>query len=168
MTLQLSFLKKQNIPTGEPKSCAFTGHRELAEDFSARKLKKEIKRMIERGVVTFYNGVAMGFDLIAAELVLELKKKYPHVKLVAHVPCLGQEKYYSGEDKERYAAVLKQADEQVVLFEHYTRGCMHARNRYMVDRADYLIAYCHSEKGGTAYTVQYFLKSHDEENLVRL
>ncbi len=122
--------------------------------------------MIEQGVVTFYNGMAMGFDLTAAELVLELKKKFPQVKLIACVPCYGQEKRYSAEDKERYANILHRADETVTLAERYHTGCMHERNRYMVDRADYLLAYCHDDKGGTAYTVRYFLSSHDEESLV--
>ena len=58
------------------KSCVFTGHRELGEDFSVRKLKKEIEKSILKGVEIFYNGMAMGFDLISAECVLKLKKKY--------------------------------------------------------------------------------------------
>ena len=74
---QLEFLfKKQKTFSTPPKKCAFTGHRQLGEDFSARKLKKEIKKMMEAGVETFYNGMAMGFDLIAAETVLKWKKKY--------------------------------------------------------------------------------------------
>ena len=52
------------------KTCAFTGHRVLDGNFSKAKLKKEIKKLIERGVEIFYNGVAMGFDLLAAEAVL--------------------------------------------------------------------------------------------------
>ena len=164
---QLEFLfKKEKTFSASPKSCAFTGHRHLGEDFSARKLKKEIKKMMEAGAETFYNGMAMGFDLLAAEQVLDLKKKFPEVKLVACVPCYGQEKYFPEEDKERYARILKKADEVVTLSDHYYNGCMQNRDRYMVDRADALIAYCRKEEGGAAYTVKYFLKTKNEENIV--
>ena len=145
------------------KACAFTGHRELGEDFSARKLKKQIKQLMEGGVTTFLNGVAVGFDLLAAEYVLELKKKFPNVKLIACVPCYGQEKKYSTEDKARYIKIIKNADEVVALAEHYFRGCMQNRDRYMVDNAELLICYCRKTTGGTAYTVRYFEKTHGEE-----
>ncbi len=163
---QLSLFKKQNETDAKKGVCAFTGHRELGEDFSARTLKAEIVELVKRGVTTFLSGMAMGFDLIAAELVLELKGTFPDVKLIACVPCRDQDKSFPFEDKERYAAILAKADEVAVLSEHYYRGCMHARNRYMVDRAEFLLAYCHSETGGTAYTVNYFLKTHDEEKLI--
>lgn len=144
----------------EIKSCVFTGHRILEDGFSKRKLKKEVVNAVEQGVETFYNGVAMGFDLIAAETVLGLKKRYPQIKLVACVPCYNQEKNFSVQDKKRYAEVLKKADETVVLSQNYYKGCMFARNRYMADRADCMIAYCHSETGGTAFTVRYFQKKN--------
>lgn len=141
-----------------PQSCAFTGHRELYPGFSARKLKKEIKAMIDRGVTTFYNGMAMGFDLLAAEKVMEWKKSYPQIRLVLCIPCYGQEKRFSEKDKKRYAKLCKVADEKVVLSDEYYRGCMQARNRYMVERADALIAYCIKAEGGAAYTVRCFRK----------
>ena len=140
-------------------ACAFTGHRVLEGDFSKRKLKQEIKKCIENGVEVFYNGMAMGFDLLSAETVLSLKKKYPFVKLIACVPCYNQEKSFTEEDKKRYCKILKKADETVVLSPYYYNGCMQNRNRYMADRADILIAYCNAETGGAAYTVKYFQKT---------
>ena len=164
---QMKFLFDNNdTENAKPKSCAFTGHRQLEGDFSARKLKKEIKKLMEKGVEIFYNGMAMGFDLIAAEHVLSLRKKFPSVKLIACVPCYGQEKYFSSADKRRYAKILKKADETQILSEHYYRGCMQKRDRYMADRADFLIAYCHKEEGGTAYTVKYFKKQKGEEKII--
>ena len=63
------------------KSCIFTGHRELGEDFSVKKLKKEIENVIKRGVDTFYNGMAIGFDMFSAETVLKLKK---NIRILQH------------------------------------------------------------------------------------
>ena len=58
------------------KTCSFTGHREIQEDFSLKELKKQIKRLIEEGVEIFYNGMARGFDLISAKAVLSFRRKY--------------------------------------------------------------------------------------------
>ncbi|MFQ9736830.1 MAG: hypothetical protein ACLR06_03380 [Christensenellaceae bacterium] len=58
-------------------SCAFTGHRRLGEDFDPERLKKEIESCVSRGVSLFYCGMAAGFDLYAAECVVELKESFP-------------------------------------------------------------------------------------------
>lgn len=166
MKEQLTFFKTEYERASTPTSCVFTGHRELGKDFSSRTLKKEIKKMMEAGVENFYNGMAMGFDMLAAEHVLSLKKKFPNVKLIACVPCYGQEKYFSETDKKRYAAILKKADEVVTLSDHYYSGCMHNRDRYMVDRADIMIAYTRKAEGGAAYTVNYFIKTKNSDNII--
>ena len=93
--------KQLTIVPQQIKTCAFTGHRELGYDFSAKTFEKEIAELIERGAEIFYNGMARGFDLFAAETVLKLKKKYPQIKFVACVPCLEQEKGFSERDKTR-------------------------------------------------------------------
>lgn len=143
------------------KACAFTGHREILEGFSKIKLKREIEKLIKKGVTLFFVGMAKGFDLIAAEEVIKLKKKYP-IKLTACIPYYGQEKSYLEEDKKRYVEILKKCDEQVLISESYYKGCALVRNKYMADRAEYLIAYLKKERGGTVYTVNYFKKKKGE------
>ena len=151
---QLSLFEEENTI----KTCAFTGHRNLEKDFSKKALKEAIISVIKEGAEIFYCGMAVGFDLCAAELVLSLKKKYPHIRLIACIPCLGQEKYFSKTDQKRYVNAVKKADEQVVLAQGYFNGCMQARDKYMAERADALIAYCKRQTGGTAYTVRIFQK----------
>ena len=146
----------------ENKNCVFTGHRDLGIDFSKSRLKKTIETLIKEGVENFYNGMAIGFDLIAAECVLALRKKYPQVKLIACVPCYGQEKYFSDADKKRYVKILKKADETVTLADHYYQGCMQNRDKYMVEHAEVMIAYCKKSTGGAAYTVKLFQKAYPD------
>lgn len=162
---QQIFLNELHI---SPKTCAFTGHRDLDDDFSVKKLRKEIKNAAEKGVEIFYSGMAMGFDLIAAEEVLKIKKSYPDVKIVACIPFYQQEKSFPEQDKKRYAKILKKADEIVYVSEHYFNGCMQKRDRYMADRADMLITYCKKQTGGTAYTVNYFQKKYKGREIVFL
>ena len=161
--LQLTIKTEEKI-----NACAFTGHRELGEEFSPRRLTYAVKKCIEEGACVFYSGMAMGFDLLASETVLRLKKRYPHVRLVACIPCYEQEKHFSQADKKRYVDVLKKADEKVMLSDHYFKGCMQNRDRYMADRADVLIAYCKKETGGAAYTVGYFQKKYPTKRVIFL
>ncbi len=165
---QLNLLENENSTELPLRSCVFTGHRFLGDDFSPRALKKAIEQMILRGVTYFYNGAAMGFDLIAAEIVLKLQKKYPHIRLIVCIPCWNQDRGYSEEDKKRYVRVLRLADHQVQVSERYYDGCMLVRDRYMVQRADAMIAYCRRESGGTAYTINQFIKRYGNKNIVYL
>ena len=136
------------------KGCAFTGHRSSFEGIDAEKLKERIASLAEEGFDTFYCGMALGFDMLCAAAVLELKEEFP-VRLIACVPCADQSKRYSPAQKRRYEALLAAADERVVLHEKYVDGCMFERNRYMVDRSEAVVAFLRRQRGGTFYTVQY-------------
>ncbi len=149
------------------KTCAFTGHRSPGKDFDPEALDEVILQLLKEGVRTFYNGLAVGFDLMAAELVLSHLSEYPDIRLVACIPCDDQNKYYSADDKIRYDNILLIA-EQVVLSARYYSGCMLARDRYMADRADILVTYCRKQTGGTAYTVNYFQRKYPEGRVIPL
>lgn len=159
---QMQLFTTEGEQTADYTKCVFTGHRQFDDDFSKPRLKRVIERFIKLGVDTFYNGMAIGFDLCAAECVLSLKKKYPHVKMIACIPCYGQEKYFSEADKKRYVKILKKADESVTLSDHYYQGCMQVRDKYMVDHSECMIAYCNKTTGGAAYTVKLFQKTHPD------
>jgi uncharacterized phage-like protein YoqJ len=126
------------------------------------------QKMIELGIDTFLCGMAIGFDLAAAEITLSLKRKNPSIRLVACVPCVGQEKYFSKGDQKRYVAALKKADEKVILSENYYKGCMQVRDKYMAERADVMIAYSKKQEGGTAYTVRCFQKKNPNGKIIFL
>lgn len=139
------------------KTCAFTGHRQVGDDLDVGYFKKILTAFIDDGYSTFLSGMAAGFDIIAAELVVELKKTYPEIKLIACVPCEEQSKYFSPDEKQRYKRVLQNCDEVKVLSTHYYKGCMQMRDRYMVDNSSLLIAYKRENRGGTYYTLKYAL-----------
>lgn len=141
----------------EIKKCAFTGHRILDGDFDLNLLERVILRLIKGGVKQFYCGMAVGFDLKAAECVLKIKKSQD-IKLIACIPCKGQSGKYSLNDKNRYFSILEKCDEKIVLSKNYYAGCMFARNRYMVDNCNVLVCYLRENSGGTYYTVNYAKK----------
>ena len=140
------------------KSCCFTGHRDISpEKIPAVKksLNDKISELIERGFSEFYNGGAIGFDLLAAETVLELKKHYPHICLHLIIPCANHYRSWNIKDIERFHTVKEAADEVKILSPFYFNGCMQIRNRYMVDASSVCIAFVERKSGGSADTVKY-------------
>ena len=127
----------------------------MGKSFDLSMLKTAVERLILQGFENFYCGMAMGFDLIAAEVVLDAKKFYPHVKLIACVPCPDQQRSYPEEEKKKYERLLPLCDKVEILSDHYYRGCMLARDRFMVDNCSCVLAYMDRNDGGTAYTVRY-------------
>ena len=139
-------------------TCCFTGHRaiDLKDMHNIKKnLEQEIIHLVEQGVVYFGCGGAIGFDTLAALTVIDLKKKYNHIKLILVLPCVDQDKFWNEEEKAVYEYVKTEADKVRIISQTYYRGCMQKRNRHLVDNSRFCISYLRRTVGGTAYTVGY-------------
>ena len=111
------------------KTACFTGHRKIPPEGIpelSQRLKNTLLRLIEEGYMYFGAGGALGFDTLAAQCVLSLRKRYSHIKLILVLPCTTQTKGWSKDD--------------IAVYEEIKSVC---------------IAYLTQEKGGTAYTVNY-------------
>ena len=96
------------------KSCCFTGHRKIDSDeytMIVEKLELKIIELIENGIIYFRCGGALGFDTLVAKLIINLKIKYPYIKLVLILPCIEQTKWWKEEDKEIYKYIIDNSDE---------------------------------------------------------
>ena len=139
-------------------TCCFTGHRIIPSGMEQklfRVTEKVVENAIKSGYRCFGVGGALGFDTIAALVVLKLRESYPSIKLILVLPCLNQTRGWSAGDIEIYENIKKQADKVVYTSKEYTRGCMHKRNRHLVNNSSLCICYLTEEKGGTYYTVKY-------------
>lgn len=137
--------------------CCFTGHRELPRETTVLRdrLRNTLEALIARGVCYFAAGGARGFDTLAAQTVLELKTIHEHIRLILVLPCKDQTRGWCAADVAAYEAILQQADKTVWMAPQYYSGCMHARNRRLVDNAGVCVCYLTRPTGGTAYTVSY-------------
>lgn len=138
---------------------AFTGHRTIHPDHltSIKEfLSSLLSQFYDLGFRDFFCGMAIGFDLLASETLVELKKSYPEMRLIAVIPFKDQEKFFSPQDKDRYKKVLETADQCICLSEHYYRNGYRDRNQYMIDNCDNVIAYFDGQtsKSGTAQTIR--------------
>ena len=161
------------------KSCCFTGYRPSKFPFELRdedsefikfenKLVDAVFSLPDEECFTFYCGMAMGFDIIAAETVLLLRETYKKAKisLVCVIPFIEQAASFSDEWKERYDAVLEQADEIILLSDKYYNGCYRKRNEFMVDNSDFIVTWFDGKSGGTRNTLAYANKN--EKRIINL
>ncbi len=140
------------------KTCCFTGRRKIPpEQYEsiARRLRIEVRRLIERGIIYFGAGGALGFDTMAALTVLSLKAEYPQIRLILVLPCPEQTRGWKSEDIAVYENIKVQCDKFVYTSQSYTGGCIMVRNRHLVDHSSICICYLSEPTGGTAYTVKY-------------
>lgn len=147
----------------------FTGHRpEKLPDGGSRNSQKtraiksmlyhQISEALKDGYDTFITGMQRGIDLWAGEAVLDIMStaKTP-IKLIAVLPCKGFGSGFAGEEKFVFGRILEKAADIITVSGSYTRDCMLARNRFMVDNSSRLIAVMNSgcENTGTGYTLRY-------------
>ena len=142
------------------KICCFSGHRRISAEHFIRLpelLDRVLDELVKNGFYTFRTGGAIGFDTLCALKCLELKKKYPSlpIRLELCLPCRNQTDGWDERDKNVYNFVLSRADKVTYEQDKYTSGCMHARNRRLVDGSGACVTYLSSRSGGTAYTCNY-------------
>lgn len=151
------------------KKCCFSGYRPSKFPFKLnnddidfqifqKRLFTTVKNLIDDGCRTFYSGMAMGFDIIAAEAVLYYRGKVPGIELICAVPFENQQIAYPESWKQRYDFILAVADEVVYTSQNYHSGCYQVRNKYMVDNSDYIVTWYDGQAGGTRNTIKYAQK----------
>lgn len=139
-------------------TCCFTGHRQLPSEEQAEianRLERVIAALYQKGIRYYGAGGALGFDALAARTVIRLRESCHDMKLILVLPCLTQTRGWKPENVAEYERIKAQADKVVYTAQQYTRGCMHRRNRHLVDNSSVCVCYLAKDNGGTAYTVRY-------------
>lgn len=146
-------------------TCCFSGHRILPAksiDTIRKELSTVVDEYIKNGYTRFISGGALGFDLMAARLVAGKRKLDNRIRLVMILPCRDQHIKWSRRDRMEYEEILTLADDVKYVCEKYCTGCMHLRNKVMVDSSQVVISYLVDCRGGTAYTVNYAKEKEKE------
>lgn len=154
-------------------ACCFTGYRPHRFDFSPDGLRPEqvqaalgqcIRHLYDEGCRTYISGMSAGVDLWAAAEVLKLRQCDAAVQLIAAVPFAGQESRWPIPLQREYHRILDGCQQVEYLFDYREAAadpsaCYKQRNRWMVDRADTVVAVCEVDvadsRTGTAATVRY-------------
>lgn len=151
-------------------ACAFTGHRPHKFPWKGNEadlrcvalkavLAEQVEKLVAAGVTDFYSGMADGSDVWLSQIVLDLRKENPALKLHCYLPCEGQADKWSSSAQERYHSILGQADSVIYVSHKYYDGCMIARNHHLVEAAGRLLAVFNGVKrSGTGATLNYARK----------
>lgn len=138
----------------------FTGHRQIRETTAEveGRLTKVVENLIQAGYLYFGAGGARGFDALAAEVVLKLKRQYPQIHLILVLPFDRQyehERNWNQAEIQQYHRLKAQASKVVILSSEYSSGVYYRRNKHLVDNSSVCVAYMTRENSGTSYTVNY-------------
>lgn len=159
------------------KVCAFTGPRpekcdfpddDLDDRFQALQevIRKQIIDLYYEGYEIFLTGMSRGVDMWCAEAVLYLQDKLP-LKLVAVIPFQGQEALWSNDYQHEYFHILDNCYKvinitPIIKSNTYFSQCYLNRNRFMVDKAQALLAVYNDKttdaRSGTRAAVNYALR----------
>ena len=140
-------------------TAAFTGHR-IIRTGDGERLEQDLYNLLEdliirRGYKYFGNGGALGFDLLAADVVLRLREKYPQIKLIMVLPYPDQTgKWMDTKEVDKYNKILRKADKISIVSQSYIKNCYALRNKKLVSNSSLLISYCYNPKSGTGQTVR--------------
>ncbi len=117
---------------------------------------------VELGVTEVISGLALGWDQALADAVIRInyralgKSDKRPLKLVGAVPFKGQERKWPQKSQDYYDIIVKHCDEVVEVCEPgYAAWKMQARNEYMVNQSDLVLALWNGTPGGTANCVRY-------------
>lgn len=142
---------------------AITGHRpdklnydyDLTGALTARiqeKIELVLRDYIDKPDTTLITGMALGIDTLFALIAVELELPF-----IAAIPCSGQYQKWTEKSKKLYHKLINSplCTKHYVSKLPYDNKCMDARNRWMVDNADLIIAVWNGSPGGTANCVKY-------------
>lgn len=147
------------------KSACFTGPRDSKMPYDEKSayheklekvLRRQIIRLIRIGVSEFYTGGQTGIDTLAALLVISIREELETTaKLNLVLPYRNMQAGFSELQKDNYNWIERSADTVVYLNEKYTPNCYRERNRYMVEKSDFLIGVADTERphSGTHMTI---------------
>ena len=169
--------------TKQEQTCCLTGHRAIPPGEEAKIMVRAenilLKLIREKNVRYFGVGGAVGFDMLASEILLDLREHREHqLKIVSVLPWPGWRETddWTDELRAREERILRASDKVVYVRDAFEKNVFLLRDRKLVDGSGYCVSYCNRLRTGTAYTVRYALdhgvkvfnaSSWDIRNLLR-
>ena len=151
--------------TREEQTCCLTGHRVILpgekEKIMVRARNILLRLIREKNVRYFGVGGAVGFDMLAAEYLLDLKAHKEHqLKIISVLPYPGwrETEDWTDDLRAREERILQACDKVVYVRPEYEKNVFLLRDRKLVDGSAWCVSYCNRPCTGTAYTVKYALK----------
>lgn len=120
-----------------------------------REIRKAIETQIKNGITYFISDMEYGIGLFAAEVLVGIKAKYPHIRLEALIPFESQAVNLSDSCRERYFDTVAKADIEVMFQKHYTFDCRKRCTQAAIDNSDVVIAAWNGCMNSTKAAIRY-------------
>ena len=141
------------------RTCCFLGHRDLPsweEQKVLTRLRYHLFRLSGDGVLYFGVGGAQGFDMVAAEYMLNLRDRDKNrIRIISVLPYPEYRAEWPEADFRRQEEILRRSDKVVYACPEKAEDAWRIRSRKLVDGSAYCVSYCHRLTGGTADAVRY-------------
>jgi len=128
------------------------------------RLRTQIEEAVGQGKMFFCHGAMPGFDILAAEQVVFLKDKYPHIRLITVAPYktefFAQEKHWTPEWIHRAWKIFHSQDMGTEVADSYRSNIYRERDCTLIDHSSGLICYWNGKNGGTKFAVEYARKTN--------
>ena len=138
-------------------TACFAGHKTLAakdRKMIKNKVAQIAEGLIHLGLKNFLCGGVTGFDTLAGFAVMELRERYPDIRLILILPCRDRNAKWTHAQKAVYRQLLSGADKIHYIADKYNDICILQCNRYMIDHSICCVAYLTQQRNGTACTVR--------------
>ena len=133
------------------KICYFCGHREILDADIEKRVMSAVTELIRDGFTEFYSGGMGEFDKMCERTVYALKRDHDKISLKLVLPYMSAR---VNNDRERYAVLYDEIIVPDLGSIHYKRAIT-ARNRWMADRANAILAYVCHDYGGAYMMFDY-------------
>lgn len=152
-------------PNGLPKEYDYNLNNEAwtkLKEYIEVTIEECYKYATQNEELTLVSGMALGVDTAFWEVAAKLRKNNQNIRIEAALPFVGQEKKWTEKSQKQYKKMLSESDKVTIVSEGgFATYKMMARNRYMVNKSDIIIAVICKETGGTAQCIKY-AKEHNK------
>lgn len=130
-------------------------------------LYKRLTSFLESGLEWVIISGQLGVELWCGEVVLQLKKEYPHLKLGILTPYYNQEERWNETRQEQYKRILDQADyvDSITKRAYESPSQLKLKNQFIIEKSDgLLVLYDDDKMGSPSYYLTYAYKKSEQTN----
>lgn len=143
-------------------SCTFAGHRKVYDHNVKSSIEIAIENILKKDhSFVFYSGDMGEFDKMCSTAVRTAKRRHPEldIKLLAVLPYMMTK---VNTEKDSYKNLYDDIIIPMELSRAHYKSAITKRNRWIVDRSDFLIAYVYRDFGGAYATLKYACRKKKE------
>lgn len=125
----------------EKKICGIVGSKKIPEDqlsFATEALRKEIEQAVSDGFLVFLSGFSDGVELIAAEIIADMKDQNQDIFLEAVLPYRNRLK----NGKSQFQSLIRRCNGVQITSEQYYRYCYMPQVKNIVSSSDRILIVC--------------------------